>query len=134
MRGRRSPVHGRREGRAEAVDNPVESEVGEKLLADDLDGDRELDVAVQLGDDGVRAQRLDRFHVQLLAIEHDLGLLLDGVSDVGDGDRAEQLAFGPGLRGDGDDLRRPASVAMVCELSRSCASRRSRDRRIDAAW
>ena len=86
VREHRSPVHDRRGGAPGLWTTLWRVSWGGKLLADDFDRDRELDIAVQLGDDGVRAQRLDRFHVQLLAIEDDLGLLLDGVGDVGDGD------------------------------------------------
>ena len=53
------------------------------LLADDLDRDRELDVVVQLGGHRVGAERLDRLDVQLLAVDDDVGLLLDGVGDIG---------------------------------------------------
>ena len=97
---------------------------------DDLDRDRELDVVVQLGGDGVGAEGLDRLDVQLLAVDRDVRLRLDRLGDVAGGDRAEELALDAGLRGDDDGLATSAD-ATVCADSRSAASRRSRARRID---
>ena len=54
-----------------------------KLLADDFDRDRELDVAVQLGSHCVSTECLDGIHVEVLAVDDDLGLLLDRVCDIG---------------------------------------------------
>ena len=41
---------------------------------------------------------------EVLAVDDDLGLLFDSVSDIGRGDRAVQLAFRARLGRDGDDL------------------------------
>ena len=62
----------------------------------------------------VLAERLDRLHVQLLAVELDAGLLLDGVSDVGHGDRAEQLALAARTWPRCVMIFGTSAVAMVC--------------------
>ena len=62
---------------------------------DDLDGEPELDVGVQLDRDLVGADRPDRLvEVDAAAVELDAGLGQHRLGDVGRGDRAEQLALG----------------------------------------
>ena len=127
---RRSPGHSPHEG-APGLWTTLWREIGE-LLADDFDRDREFDVVVQLGRHGVCAERLDRIHVQLFAVDGDLGLLLDRVGDIGHRDRAVELALGARLGGDGDDLgdqRRGDGLRTFSILPR----RAGRDRRIEAA-
>ena len=70
----------------------------------DLEVDRERHVGVQLGGDGVLADRLDRVDVEVAAIELDAGLRGDRLDDVGRRDRTEQAAFLAGLRRDLDHL------------------------------
>src|SRR5690606_1266624 len=94
----------------------------------DLDPQRERDVGVQRHGGRVLAGGLDRVvEVDRLAIELDLRLRLHGIGDVGGGDRAEQLALGARLGGDGDDLRDErrgdrggrVAVAGVAQVARS---------------
>jgi hypothetical protein len=96
-------------------------------LRDDVDGDGELDVRVQLGRDDVCAERLDRFgEYELAPVDLHIGLRLDGGSDVGRGDRP--------ARADTVMTRGTRVVARASAAARSCASRRSRARRMLAAW
>src|SRR4051812_24745421 len=95
---------------------------------DDLDGDAELDVRVQLHRHLVGSDRSDRLlEVETTPVELDAGLGRDRLDDVGSGDRTEQLAFGTGPRRNadhrrherpGDDLGR-LPVASVLQVARA---------------
>jgi hypothetical protein len=54
-----------------------------RLLGDDLDGEGDLDVAVEADRDLVGAERLDGLDVELAPVEVDAGLGLDRLGDVG---------------------------------------------------
>ena len=68
------------------------------------------------------------------AIELDARLLADRGDDVGDGDRAEQLALAAGLGGDRDDLRHERGGDRLWRPRGRWRRAWSRERRILAAW
>jgi hypothetical protein len=104
------------------------------LLGGHLDGDGELDLGMELGRHAVGAGGLDVLvEVEVSAVDLDAGLGLHRLGDVGGGDRTEELALGPGLGRDGDDVG-TSLLATSWAALRCAASLVSRERRMEAAW
>src|SRR5687767_14082598 len=76
------------------------------LLRDDVDGEGNLDLAVETDRDLVGAERLERLDVELAPVEVDAGLGLHGFGNVGRRDRAEEPATLARAGGDLDTRRR----------------------------
>jgi len=127
-------IHGAR-GKRGAVRYTGGRPEGRRSVAGaDFDGHHRGDVAEEVHRDLKGPDGLDRLlQDEVVAIDLDPLLLLDGFRDVGTGDRAEEPATGAGSCRD-EDVAPASTLAWASAAPRSFASRRSRVRRMEAAW
>jgi len=132
--GCHTPVDPRRTREAGAVRYTGGRRRPRSVAGADFDGHHRGDVAEEVHRDLKGPDGLDRLlQDEVVAIDLDPLLLLDGFRDVGTGDRAEEPATGAGSCRD-EDVAPASTLAWASAAPRSFASRRSRVRRMEAAW